>query len=88
MCNFNSAPTKNADLLITLCERYVAEKDLLMSELRSSPGTTAKSIITTAFCRLSRQHVLGELEDPFVTATIAIGLAERAQEYRAQRYVL
>ena len=71
--------------MISLNERYAAEKDRLMLALRSSRGSTAKSIITTTFGRLSKQHVLGDLEDTFPAATIATGLAERTQEYKTQK---
>ena len=56
-----------------------------MSALRSSRGTQAKSVITTSFCRFSRQHVVGNLDVSFVTTTAAVGLGERIQEQKSQR---
>ena len=78
-------PTQCGAILIDLNDRFASEKALLMSALRSSRGASAKSAITTSFCRLSRQHVVGNIDECFVTATAAVGLGERIQEYKSQR---
>ena len=85
MHGFFAEPTQCGNMLISLNDRFSSEKDLLMSTLRSSQGSLAKSVLITSFCRLARQHVVGNIDDSFTTAAASIGLGERTQEYNLQR---
>ncbi|XP_060082221.1 trichohyalin-like [Ylistrum balloti] len=67
--------------LINLQKRYKEEKDAVFTWLRSTAGLSSSSI-TMEYNRLSRQHLLLGEEGKFVGASIAVGLAERPQQYK------
>ncbi|XP_033746567.1 trichohyalin-like isoform X2 [Pecten maximus] len=65
-------------VLVDLKKRYTEEKDGLFTWLRS----TANSSVTMEYNRLLRQQLLLGEEGKFVGASIAVGLAERPQQYK------
>ena len=80
-------PTTFGDLLVDLQQRYDTEKSSVLGLVQS--GTTSQRIghITHYYCSITRQLELAEFEKEFSSATIAMGLAERKQQYRAERFV-
>ncbi|OWF34681.1 hypothetical protein KP79_PYT11450 [Mizuhopecten yessoensis] len=65
--------------LVHLQRRYKEEKDGIFTWLRSTAGNSS---VTMEYNRLSRQHLLLGEEGKFVGAAIAVGLAERPQQYK------
>ncbi|XP_069101140.1 trichohyalin-like isoform X2 [Argopecten irradians] len=65
-------------ILVDLQKRYKEEKDAIFTWLRS----TTNSSVTMEYNRLHRQHLLLAEEGKFVGASIAVGLAERPQQYK------
>jgi len=70
--------------LINLHNRYRQEKEDLVVWLRQATGQTSSSI-ALEYNRLSRQHLLLGDEAKFVGSAVAVGLAERLQQYKTNR---
>ncbi|KAK7499548.1 hypothetical protein BaRGS_00009200, partial [Batillaria attramentaria] len=70
--------------LVDLMQRKSSERELILSIAR---GHAAVSVAPwEALCRLQYQHaILGDLQD-FLSAALAVGLAERSQTYRSSQF--
>ncbi len=83
---FVTVPTRSSDVLIALDARQQSEREAVTSQLLDHHGNQSKmAAMTQAFLRLSRQQLLSELDEPFSTATVAMGLAERLQQTKGDR---
>ena len=69
--------------LCCLYRRCKEEKEFLLSHVRSEGGNL--NSLVTENGRLSRQQLLLGDEGDFTSAAMAVGLAERQQEYKSDR---
>ena len=83
---FVTVPTRSSDVLIALDARQQSEREAVTSQLLDHHSNQSKmAAMAQAFLRLSRQQLLSELDEPFSTATVAMGLAERLQQAKGDR---
>lgn len=74
-------PSQNGNALKDLHERYLEEKEGLMSMLKSAQSP----VVMTALCEVSRQNLVSSEEEQFLSSALAVGLAERSQDPRYTR---
>lgn len=70
--------------MINLIERFKLEKEETATAIRAS-ATISSVTMETEYFRLLRQHILLTEEEGFPGLALAVGLAERQQQYKSTR---
>ena len=70
--------------LVGLIERFKLEKEEMMAMIRSKVSVSSFTM-ENEYYRLLRQHILLTEEAGFPAVSVAVGLAERQQQYKSDR---
>ena len=68
--------------LVDLHHRHKSEKEAMVLWLRSGQS---EALLAQAYSRLHRQCLLLGDESKFIGAAVAVGLAEKQQQYKSNR---
>ncbi|CAH1784103.1 unnamed protein product [Owenia fusiformis] len=79
-------PSPCSKILIELQDRQQAEKELLLGKLRSESSKKLTSSPQVEYCKLMCEQMLLEQETDLLGSATAVGLVERHQTYKSDRY--